>query len=491
MRDCRSILVSAGLACLCLSEPGAQQLLDSVLVDKVPAAFPVGFDLLTRGNRLYLAYYDSGHNMVAASRRLDAAGFDRKVLPSRIGWDSHNGVVLALDDQGQLHVSGNMHGVPLVYFRTDLPGEVASLVKIPNMVSAARETRVTYPHFLTAGAQLYFFYRQGGSGDGVWYFNQYDSRPSVRSWSALHGGASVFGNAGSVNAYFNGPILGPDNRYHFVFMWRDSPDAASNHDISYMRTRGPDLSAFETVAGTALDLPVTLQHVSAVVDPVAPARGLINMSQSLGFDTRGSAIVSYHKYDAGGISQAYNARWSAAERKWQVAQASDWKGYTWAFSGGGSIPADISVGGVKVQGGKLVQSWRHAKFGSGEWTLDEATLKPIPVAKKTAALPVAAALSEKFLWSRGEGEDPTVRYALRWETQPANRDVKPDVIPPDSRLMLLKYRVATSGVRSQAPRAAAAEAAARRDGGLIRFRKPGAPATPGFDGRGRVLGIAH
>lgn len=492
------LLLSGGL-----SAPRAQVLVDSIQVDWVPAGFPVGFDLLTSGDRQYIAYYDSAHDMVVASRRLDSAGLSRQVLPTRVGWDPHNRVVLELDDQGHLHVSGNMHAVPLVYFRTSTPWEAKTLARVDRMVSSVRESRVTYPGFfrLPAG-QLYFSYRQGSSGDGVWYYNKYDSRPGAETWSALHGGAPLFGNEGSVNAYFTGGKQpGPDGRFHIAYLWRDTPAAETCHDLGYLRTRDGSLDAWETIDGTPLTLPITIRHQAPSVDPSPIRQGLTNMSNALGFDARNRPILSYHKYDAAGVSQAYNARWSEASRKWEIVQASDWKGYTWAFAGSGSIPREITLEAVEVVDGKLTQRWVHPKLGSGRWILDGETLRPVATLQETpehaARAPATASTPERsaapdlerhFQWGRGKSGDASKRFALRWETLPANRGLKPDPVPPDSRLMLLEYRMGPAALADATPSPSGRQAGRyQRRVGRMGFRaEPNSASGQEFDGLGKT-----
>ena len=86
---------------------------------------------------------------------------------------------------------------------------------------------------------------------------------------------------------------GPDGLWHMVWMWRDTPDCATNHSISYAQSE--DLVRWRAGSGDAL-LPITIES-GAEVDPVSPGEGLINMTQSLGFDAAHRPIVSYHKHD--------------------------------------------------------------------------------------------------------------------------------------------------------------------------------------------------
>ena len=109
-----------------LSKWQVDQVLD---VAPVPASFPVRFCLLTDNSRQYVAYYDAGHQMTIASRLLGSETWTFQKLPSKIGWDSHNYITMTIDRAGQLHVSGNMHANPLVYFRTETAGDITTLKK--------------------------------------------------------------------------------------------------------------------------------------------------------------------------------------------------------------------------------------------------------------------------------------------------------------------------------------------------------------------------
>jgi hypothetical protein len=100
-------------------------------VDKVWSGHPVGFSLLTVPPFQYVAYYDAERRMTVAQRRLESERWSYQRLPSTLGWDSHNAVTLAVDRAGQLHVAGNMHRTPLVYFRTTKVGDLATLAAAP------------------------------------------------------------------------------------------------------------------------------------------------------------------------------------------------------------------------------------------------------------------------------------------------------------------------------------------------------------------------
>lgn len=88
----------------------------------VVSDFRVGFSLLAAVDRQYVAYYDAERNMTVTSRAYHSAAWTYQILPSKVGWDSHNSVTMGIDPDGHLHVSGNMYVDPLVYFRTAKSG---------------------------------------------------------------------------------------------------------------------------------------------------------------------------------------------------------------------------------------------------------------------------------------------------------------------------------------------------------------------------------
>ncbi len=423
----------------------------STEVEPVWAGHPVGFCLLTHPPFQFVAYYDAQRRMSVAQRSLDATNWTITRLPSTLGWDSHNYVTMALDRKGVLHLAGNMHCVPLVYFRGEKPLDAASLRRVEAM-TGEREQRVTYPVFLRdRSGRLVFRYRDGRSGSGDDLYNCYDE--ASRTWRRLLAEPLTSGR-GRMNAYCSVPAPGPDGRFHMVWVWRDTPDCASNHDLSYARS--DDLVHWTDSAGRPLALPITVQ-TGDIVDPVPPGGGLLNVNRELGFDNAGRPVVTFHKYDTNGDLQVYAAR--RETNAWRIVQVSDWKGYRWEFGGGGSIVVEVTVGAVRPLGqGRLALNYRYPR-GSGAWVLDEATLRPIPGAtaprEEPLVPPAFAQVQSKFPGMqkqirRDTGEAPPgTRYALTWETLAANRD-RPRNPPLPEASMLWVIRVpATKSVESR------------------------------------------
>jgi hypothetical protein len=74
---------------------------------------PVGFALLTTEDLQYVGFYDADRNMVIASRQPGETSWKFQVLPTKIGWDSHNYITMTLDEVGQLHVAGKRVSFPV------------------------------------------------------------------------------------------------------------------------------------------------------------------------------------------------------------------------------------------------------------------------------------------------------------------------------------------------------------------------------------------
>ncbi len=440
-------LSSANASCLA-AEPEREtwRIAEMFEVEPVWSGHRVGMSLLTAEDRQYVAYYDADRRMSVASRALGSDEWQIKKLPTSVGWDSHNSVTMALDRDGNLHVSGNMHCVPLIYFRTTTPGDVSTLTQFTSMVGD-HEKRCTYPHFLYGNdGELIYIYRDGGSGNGMRLWNVYDE--TTRAWRRLID-TPVFSGEGKRNAYYVGPVRDAKGTYHMVWVWRDTPDCATNHDLSYART--DDLTHWTKSDGTPLELPMTLD-TAEIVDPVPVKGGLINGNTKIGFDKEGRGVLSYHKYDAEGKTQIYNA-W-LEEKGWAIYRTTDWD-YRWEFSGGGCIGFEVSVGPVQVDAlGRLVQHYRNPEEG-GLFELDEETLKqlrpvqpteprmPPEITRKTSTFPgmlvrVQSDLADSQGHSGRTSEDRS-RYVLRWESRGVNRD-RPfeGPIPPPSRLRVYK-----------------------------------------------------
>lgn len=438
-----------GLAAACLAvlttaaASGAEPL---AVVDVAPvwAGHPVGFALLTAGDCQAVGYYDADRRLTVAVRSLADRTWTHVPLPRTTGWDSHNFVALAVDRDGVVHLAADMHCSPLVYFRSRHPLTEpldADAFEPLHRMTGDREDRVTYPVFLhDADGRLVFMYRHGSSGNGDQILDGYDE--ATRTWRRLLDEPLTSGRRGaeSMNAYFEGPIRGPDGCFHLAWVWRDTPDCGTCHDVCYARSR--DLVHWERSDGTPLELPITADSCE-VVDPVPAGGGLINGLMRIGFDADGRPVLSYHKYDEAGRSQIFAAR--RADGHWRIRRTSDWD-FRWEFGGGGSIGFDVGLGRVETAAdGTLGQHFRTPK-ASGTWRLDPATLAATGTTSPAPRIPgldrvESSCPGMQVHWSDDSAADRTAgtTFMLRWETLGPNRDrPRPEPLPPPGMLRVVE-----------------------------------------------------
>ena len=415
-------------------------------IEPVWGGHSVRFALLSHGRKQFAAYFDADRVLSIAERALDSAEWKITKLDSQLGWDSHNYLALAVDRDGYLHLSGNMHNVPLIYFRSERPLDASSMQPVHRM-TGEREGKVTYPVFYRgAEGELIFSYRDGSSGDGDTLFNVYDVKS--KTWTRLHE-VPLLDGRGEMNAYPVGPESGPDGYYHLTWVWRDTIMAETNHDLSYMRSR--DFKHWETADGKPVRLPVTPDNKDVLVDPVPVNGGILNGSGKVGFDLDGAPVIAYHKFDNEGNTQLYFARYSDAG--WQITQASQWD-YRWEIQGGGSIGAEIRHGALVAEGGMLTIGIEHVKEGRGRWAVDPGTLR---LADKLARpeprfllpphlrRPLSDFPEMKIQMAEDAGAaDDGYLYRLRWESLGPNRDQpRPQPWPEATMLRLVGWKKET------------------------------------------------
>jgi hypothetical protein len=329
----------------------------------------VDFDAFVYDGALFAAYYDADRYMSVAEIVLATGAIERIRLDSIFeGWDAHNYVRIALDSSEAIHVTGNMHASPLVYFQGDQPLSITSLRRVFSLAGIG-EDHVTYPTFLGGvGGPLALFYRSGRSGNGVWY---------IANWSdgRWKGDAPLFDDRfadASVSAYPSPPAKGQDDMTHLAIVWRRTPDAGSNFRLSYVRTG--NFSEWYDLAGRRLALPINPNSAS-LVDDTGPNAGLLNSAQ-VGVSPQGMPFIAYTKYGPHGGNAIVVAAPESADswRRTIIAESSR----AAAISGGGTLPEAPGIHPVTFpKGGNPTITYAFANQPRLEVQLDPATLKPL------------------------------------------------------------------------------------------------------------------
>ncbi|MFW6277474.1 MAG: BNR-4 repeat-containing protein, partial [Prolixibacteraceae bacterium] len=131
-----------------------------------------------------------------------------------------------------------------------------------------------------------------------------------------------------------------DGWYHVYWVWRNTPDCSTNHDLSYMKS--PDLKNWYNAFGEQIKMPATIEDKTLIVDPIPVKGGIINLAAKLVLDENNNPVFVYHKFGPEGNTQFFTAQLQGD--KWIYKQITDWD-YRWYFLGNGSINSEIRLKG--------------------------------------------------------------------------------------------------------------------------------------------------
>jgi hypothetical protein len=240
--------------------------------------------ITTAGDDQYAAYYDADGHVVVAHRKLAETTWTRTVtaLTGKVK-DAHNVISIMADGDGYLHLSWDHHGNLLRYARSSAPGSM-DFERGP-IVGGKTERNVTYPQFFRlANGDLAFMYRDGSSGNGNLVIDRYDTKS--KKWSQLHD--NLISGQGHRNAYWEATVDGRGS-LHVAWVWRESPNVASNHDVCYARSDDGGETWVKS-DGTRYALPITVD-TAEVAAKIPQNHDLINQT-SMCTDTDGRPVVA-------------------------------------------------------------------------------------------------------------------------------------------------------------------------------------------------------
>lgn len=176
----------------------------------------------------YMAWYAPDGKLMLGGRQLgDAWGVASTDFKGNAA-DPHNGISLGVDGEGRLHMAWDHHGSPLHYAQAIDPGGL-QLTPIMSM-DKLREERVTYPEFFPLeSGDLLFMCRDGASGKGDTILKRYFLK--TRKWRTIAN--PLIGGEDARSAYTNRIAVDSDGSWYLSWSWRDSADAATNHDVCF------------------------------------------------------------------------------------------------------------------------------------------------------------------------------------------------------------------------------------------------------------------
>jgi len=252
--------------------------------------------LVSDGDTQYIAFYDKDAAVVLGKRKLGSTQWAlQRTQYHGNASDAHNSISIMVDGAGYLHLAWDLHNQRLRYARSVQPGALEMSAELPML--GKDEESASYPEFFRCpDGGLLFFYRDGGSGHGNLVMNRYDVKSGA--WTRLH--SNLIGGEGQRSAYWQG-FVDAAGTIHLSWVWRESPDVASNHDMAYARSRDGGLT-WERSNGERYVLPITA--ASAEYAARIPQRSeLINQtSMAAGADGK-PVIASYWRAEGKQVPQ--------------------------------------------------------------------------------------------------------------------------------------------------------------------------------------------
>lgn len=207
--------------------------------------------LVSHTGNQYIAFYNKAGYVMLGKRKMDAVKWElhQTAYKGNIN-DAHNVISIMIDDDDYLHMAWDHHNNKLHYAKSKEPGSL-QLGEQMSMTGKA-ENKVSYPEFYKMpNGDLLFFYRDGGSGNGNLVINKYSLQS--KTWSPLQ--SSLIDGEGKRNAYWQA-FVDVKGTIHISWVWRESPDVASNHDLCYARSTDGGIT-WERSTSEKYQLPVT------------------------------------------------------------------------------------------------------------------------------------------------------------------------------------------------------------------------------------------
>ncbi|MBE9518835.1 MAG: BNR repeat-containing protein [Bacteroidetes bacterium] len=306
----------------------------------------------------YASHYDSTGQMVLAKRKLESDEWMSKKTPYKGNvTDAHRSISMMVDGDGYLHLSWNHHSNVLHYCKSIAPGSL-ELTEEMSMIGR-EEDRVTYPEFYKMpDGDLLFFYRDGSSGQGNLVLNRYSL--SSGKWTRLHD--VLVDGEGERNAYWQ-TFVDVQGTIHLSWVWRESGDVATNHDMAYAKSMDGGLTWCKTTGEKYL---MPISEASAEYAVRIPQKSELINSTSMYADSDGNPyIATYYREKGSDVPQFYIIY--NRNDIWSVQQISD-RTMPFTLSGGGTKKIPISRPQIAVDNTKkklkVYVIYRDAEYGS-------------------------------------------------------------------------------------------------------------------------------
>lgn len=288
--------------------------------------------LVTFRDTQFIAFYAPTGSVVLGKRKLGSSQWLLNETPYRGNvTDAHNTISIMVDGDGYLHLAWDHHNNRLHYSRSLQPGSLALSEQLP--MTGKNENSVSYPEFYSmADGSLLFIYRDGGSGRGNLVLNRYDARK--KQWTQLH--SNLIDGEKERSAYWQA-CTDENGVLHLSWVWRETPDVASNHDLCYARSRDGGLT-WEKSTGERYTLPITA--ASAEIASAIPQKSELINQTSMCADAQGNPYIATYWREGSSAVPQYHVVYRSS-RGWQT-QNLLFRSTAFSLSGAGTKRIPIS-----------------------------------------------------------------------------------------------------------------------------------------------------
>ncbi len=299
--------------------------------------------LATHKNVQYAAYYDEDQYLVLAKHKLGAEKWTIvRTAYKGDAADAHKSISIIIDGDGYIHVAWGQHNNALNYAKGVSPGALRLTEKLPML--SVKENKVSYPEFYNlADGDLLFLYRDGGSGNGNLMLNKYEVRR--QRWTRIQD--NMIDGEGKRNAYWQ-MALDRKGTIHLSWVWRESPDVASNHDMCYAKSADGG-KTWQKSNGENYTLPITSSNAEYACR-IPQKSELINQTSMFADNMGHVFIASYWRSEGKNIPQYHLVFKDAGQ--WKVNDLG-FRQTPFSLSGGGTKRIPISR--------PQIIAWNHGK----------------------------------------------------------------------------------------------------------------------------------
>jgi hypothetical protein len=296
--------------------------------------------LVTHKDTQFISYYNKDRYVVLGKRRTGTTIWQLKQTPYQgNAADAHNSISMMVDGEGYLHLAWDHHNNPLRYCKSISPGSLELTEKM--QMTGRNENRVSYPEFYKMpNGDLLFFYRDGGSGNGNLVINKY--KTATKQWTTLQN--NLIDGEGKRNAYWQA-CIDDNGAIHISWVWRETPDVASNHDVCYARSKDGGVS-WEKTTGEKYVLPITTNSAEYAMK-IQQNSELINQT-SMCADEKGNPFIATYWREANEMVPQYHIVYYT-NKKWESIEL-NFRNTAFSLSGLGSKRIPIARPQIMVKG---------------------------------------------------------------------------------------------------------------------------------------------